>query len=154
MRINDFLHLADVRGELTGSSPHEVLAELVRPVAASECLDSRVLLEQLLAREALGSTGVGEGVALPHGKVAGLTSLRASLGRSRGGVDFATADGRPAHLFVALFSPAARSGVHLHALALVSRLLREPSVRQSLLAAGDEVEMYESLLAADARLAS
>ncbi len=151
MKITDFLRPSDVIADLSGSTAEEVLAELCRPVATSESLDAQVLLHQLLAREKLGSTGIGEGMAIPHSRVPNLAGLRATIGRSRCGVDFKSVDSRPASLFVALFAPAAGPGLHLHALSRISRIFKSRPFRESLLAATDAAEIHRLIEAEDAR---
>lgn len=95
-------------------------------------LDVVKVLDLLLAREAKGSTGVGHGVAVPHGQAAGLDGLRAVFVRLGTPVAFDSVDGRPVDLLFALFAPEGDSTEHLRALAKVSRLLRRPEVREGL----------------------
>ena len=108
MKIQDFLQPQAVVADLTGTTAAEVLAELCRPVAQAQGLDAARLVQVLLDREKLGSTGVGDGVAIPHGKLPGLPALVAVFGRSRQGVEYRAADGKPARLFFALSRPSAR----------------------------------------------
>jgi len=89
----------------------------------------------LMEREGLGSTGIGEGVAIPHGKIAGIDRLVTVFGRSREGVQFASLDGKPARLFFLVLAPENSAGMHLKALARISRLLKDPRFRGRLLAA-------------------
>lgn len=152
MRLSDILSSDCVLPELTGGSVPSVLAELARPAAVKAGLDAAALSALLAAREKLGSTGVGEGVAVPHCKVPRLAALTACLGRSREGVDFRSLDGRPTHLFVALFAPERAGAEHLQALARVSRLLKRPELRKALLEAPDGAAMHRMLLEEDARL--
>ena len=104
-------------------------------VAATVCgrFTEAALFNVLLEREAVGSTGLGHGVAIPHGKVEGLDEILLCFGRSRAGIDFNAIDNRPAHLFVLLLSPAAKAGEYLQTLAMVSRILKQPGNRQRLL---------------------
>ena len=146
----DILRPEAVLADLSGPSVQSVLAELAQPVAAAQGLDAKRLLESLLAREKLGSTGVGDGVAIPHCKVPGLAQVAASFGRSLAGVDFRSLDGKPTHLFVALFAPERAGAEHLQALARVSRLLKRAPLRDALLAAADAAAMY-SLIAEEDR---
>ena len=106
-------------------------------MAAAGGLDAGVLSAGLLARERLGSTGIGEGVAVPHCKVPGLAALQCALGRSGDGIDFRALDGKPTRIFVALFAPERAGAEHLQALARVSRLLKRPEFRKALLEAPD-----------------
>jgi PTS system nitrogen regulatory IIA component len=153
-----WVHIADVLrpdcviADLSGGTVSSVLSELARPVAAAGGLEPLALASALLAREKLGSTGIGEGVAVPHCKVPRLASLTACLGRSRAGVDFRAHDGKPTHVFVALFAPERAGAEHLQALARVSRLLKRPEFRKALLDAPDAAAMYELVVDEDARL--
>jgi len=153
-----WVHIADVLrpdcviAELSGGTISSVLSELARPVAAAEGLEPPALTSALLAREKLGSTGIGEGVAVPHCKVPRLASLTACLGRSRAGVDFRAQDGKPTHVFVALFAPERAGAEHLQALARVSRLLKRPEFRRALLDAPDAAAMYKLVVEEDGRL--
>jgi PTS system nitrogen regulatory IIA component len=151
VKIQDFLQPQAVVAELTGTTAAEVLAELCRPVAQAHGLDLARLVQVLLDRERLGSTGVGDGVAIPHGKLPGLPALVAVFGRSRAGVEFRAADGKPARLFFALFAPENSAGAHLKALSRVSRVFRVPAFREAILAAPSAEEIHRLILAEDAR---
>jgi len=150
VKIQDFLKPEAVVAELSGTTAAEVLAELCRPVAQAQGLDAARLVQVLLDREKLGSTGVGDGVAIPHGKLPGLPALVATFGRSRAGVEYRAADGKPARLFFALFAPENSAGAHLKALSRVSRVFRVPAFREAILAAPDAAEIHRLILAADA----
>jgi len=151
MKITEFLQQTAVIDDLVGSTPDEVLTELCRPLSASTGLETQRLAETLLDRERLASTGVGDGLAIPHGKVPGLSGLVAGFGRSRAGVDFNAPDRKPAALFFTLFAPESGRGLHLHALARISRLFKNTAFRESLLQAKDAAEMYQLLVAEDAK---
>jgi PTS system nitrogen regulatory IIA component len=142
MKIVEFLQPASVVGDLTGGSASAVLAELCKPLATARRLDPQRLQDVLVEREKLGSTGIGDGVAIPHGKVPGLPSLVASFGRSRSGVDFRAIDGKPTHLFFALFAPENSAGAHLKALARISRIFKSPAFRDAILQATDAAAIY------------
>jgi PTS system nitrogen regulatory IIA component len=149
VKIQDFLKPQAVLADLAGRSAAEVLAELCRPVAQAHGLDAARLVQVLLEREKLGSTGVGDGVAIPHGKLPGLPALVATFGRSGQGVEFRAADGKPARLFFALFAPENSAGAHLKALSRVSRIFRLPAFREAILAAPSAEEIYRLILAED-----
>ena len=121
--------------EMAATSKEAALRELAA-LAATQCgqFTEQTLYTILLEREAIGSTGVGNGVAIPHGKVAGLDKIILCFGRSREGIDFAAIDSRPVHLFVLLLSPARKATEYLRALARVSRILKNEATRQQLLA--------------------
>jgi PTS system nitrogen regulatory IIA component len=151
MKIVEFLRPESVVASLSGQTGQAVLAELCRPLASGGKADGQRLLETLLEREKLGSTGIGEGVAIPHGKVPGLPGLMASFGRSPGGVDFRAIDGKPTHLFFALFAPENSAGAHLKALARISRIFKNPSFREAILRAGDAGEVFRLIESEDAK---
>jgi nitrogen PTS system EIIA component len=151
MKIVEFLRPEAVIANLAGQSGQAVLSELCRPLAAAHNVDAQRLVDTLLDREKLGSTGIGEGVAIPHGKVPGLPGLLASFGRSVPGVEFRAIDGRPTHLFFALFAPENSAGAHLKALARISRIFKNPAFRETLLKAGSADEIYRLIEAEDAK---
>jgi PTS system nitrogen regulatory IIA component len=146
VKLIELLAPGGVIAELAGRDIPSVLAELSAPVASASGIAQHSLVDALLAREALGSTGIGEGVALPHTKHSALEHVTASFARSHGGIAFGASDGRPVHLFVALFAPSSASGIHLKALARASQLLASAPLRQALLEACDADEL-ERLLA-------
>ncbi|HUK65930.1 MAG TPA: PTS sugar transporter subunit IIA [Anaeromyxobacteraceae bacterium] len=151
MKIVEFLEASAVVDDLVGNSPQAVLGELTRPLAGRHQMDAQRLLETLLEREKLGSTGIGEGVAIPHGKVQGLPLIMASFGRSKAGVDFKAIDGKPTHLFFTLFAPENSAGAHLKALARISRIFKSPAFRESILKAKDAPEIYRLIETEDAK---
>jgi PTS system nitrogen regulatory IIA component len=109
------------------------------------------VVEVLLDREKLGSTGIGDGIAIPHGKIKDLGGVVASFGRSPEGVDFESLDQKPAHLFFLLVAPENSAGVHLKALARISRLLKHPSFRKRLMEAENEEELFQIISEEDAQ---
>ncbi len=151
MKIVEFLRSDAVIANLSGPTGPAVLAELCRPLAASQGVDAHKLVETLLDREKLGSTGIGEGVAIPHGKVPALPGLTASFGRSVAGIDFRAIDGRPTHLFFALFAPENSAGAHLKALARISRIFKNSAFRDSILHAPTSDDIYRLIEAEDAK---
>lgn len=153
MRISDFLDVKAIDAELGASNKPGVLRELVGLVLRVDPdLDPNVLVETLQRREKLQSTGIGDGVAIPHGKTSAVSGVMACVGRSPGGVDFQSLDGMPTHLFFTLLVPESEHGLHLKALARVSRLLKEKRVRQALLDAADAQAMYDVLIEEDEKL--
>lgn len=128
---------------LSARSKGEVLAELAQNVIDRHpALDRQDLLRILNEREKLGSTGIGDGIAIPHGKLRQVNELICAFGRSREGVDFSSLDGRPVHLFFLLVAPENAAAAHLKALARISRILRDPAVRNALMAAEDVRELF------------
>ncbi len=151
MKIVEFLRPDAIVASLSGSTGPAVLAELCRPLAAAQKVDAAKLLDTLLEREKLGSTGIGEGVAIPHGKVPNLPGLMASFGRSVPGVDYRAIDGKPTHLFFALFAPENSAGAHLKALARISRIFKTPAFREAILKAPSAEEIYRLIEAEDGK---
>ncbi|MBW2599777.1 MAG: PTS sugar transporter subunit IIA, partial [Deltaproteobacteria bacterium] len=112
-------------------------------------IDRSAMIEVLLEREKLGSTGIGDGIAIPHGKLAGLEKLVVSFGRSVTGVDFDSMDGRPVHIFFLLLAPENSAGLHLKALARISRMLKDISFRESLIKAETSEDIYNLIVEKD-----
>ena len=143
MKIVDLLNPAAVTADLAATEKKAALAELTDAMLKVETnLDRDEVIGVLLERERLGSTGIGEGVAIPHGKLKNIDRLLLSFGRSRGGVDFDSMDGKPAQLFFLLVAPEESVGVHLKTLARISKLLKNPSVRSRLLEAEGDEDIY------------
>jgi PTS system nitrogen regulatory IIA component len=146
MRITDILPEALVIPALQGQSKDEVLRELATHLANAHAeVDAQRLLEVLWERERLGSTAIGDGIAIPHGKLPGLKTVLAAFGRHEQGIDFQSLDGNPTKLFFLLVAPEDSVGLHLKALARVSRLLKEPAFRNQLMAVTDRHDLYETI---------
>ena len=136
--------------QLASASKEGVLRELVRAIAQVEKqVDENRLMEILLERESLGSTGIGEGVAIPHGKSKDIKRLLASFGRSFAGMDFQAMDGKPTHLFFLLVAPENSAGTHLKALARISRLMKDNVFRKRLMEVNSGEEIYSLFSAED-----
>ncbi|NVM27174.1 MAG: PTS sugar transporter subunit IIA, partial [Desulfobacterales bacterium] len=127
-----------------------VLEELLESITGQERpLNKGTLLQVLLERERLGSTGIGDGVALPHGKLRGLDNLLLSFGRSIEGLDFDSIDEQPAYLFFLLLAPENSAGMHLKSLAKISRMLKDGNLRQQLMRAKSREEIYKIIIDKD-----
>jgi len=132
--------------ELKATTKRAVLAELSEILSRdAEGLPPGAMVEVLLEREKLGSTGIGDGIAIPHGKLKNLDRLMISFGRSRQGIDFDAIDGKPVHLFFLLMAPESSTGQHLKALAKISRMLKDPEFRNDLMAATGAEEIYRKI---------
>lgn len=152
MKIEDILAEELVIPALTARNKADVLDELAARVSAVHPeLDRTRLVQALEDRERLNSTALGDGVAIPHGKLPGLKRVFAAFGRSRQGVDFQSLDGKPTHLFFLLVAPEDSAGAHLKALARISRLLKDESFRVRLLQAADGHELWNTIREEDAR---
>lgn len=151
MKIKDFLCRQGVTAELKATSKKEVIKELVDLLVDAGAVEKNIrgkLVDVLMARESLGSTAIGQGIAIPHGKCESVTKLTAALGVSKGGVNFDSLDGEPAHIFFLLIAPIDSAGPHLKALARISRLLKDKYYRDNLKNAKDADDIL-SLLSQD-----
>jgi PTS system nitrogen regulatory IIA component len=142
MRILDTLKEEAIIPELNATDKRGVLENLTDPVAKASGVSQEEMVRVLLERERLGSTGIGGGIAIPHGKLKSLESLLVGFGRSLKGVDFEAMDGKPAHLFFLLLAPENSTGAHLQMLARISRLLKDSSFKERLMTAADRHELF------------
>ena len=126
MKITEFLDKRGIKMDVESSEKEDVLKELVDVLAeVKDVGDKKLILKALIDRENLGSTGIGQGIAIPHGKTDKVKEIVAVLGISRKGVNFDALDGEPVYLFFLLVAPKDNPGPHLKALAQISRLLRD-----------------------------
>ncbi len=152
MKITDILVREASILDLKATTKDDLLQEMATSLAAAEpALEAGALLQVLRERESLQSTGIGEGVAIPHGKVQGLDRLVAAFARSTTGVDFDSIDGQPTQLLFLLIVPEQSGGQHLKALARISRFFRDASFREKLLGAGDLEEIFRAIEEEDAK---
>jgi PTS system nitrogen regulatory IIA component len=152
MKLLDIVSPGGVLDDLRAETKEGVLREMSEAVAAGvPSLSAESLTSILMDRESLGSTGIGDGVAIPHGKVPGLARLSAVIGRSRAGIQFHSLDGKPTHLFFLVVAPEQSAGMHLKALARISRLLKDLRFRRSLLDARDADDLRRILKEEDDR---
>jgi len=142
MKILDVLLKEAILSDLKADDKKGVLEELVTPVARIADINHDYLVKVLMERERLGSTGIGEGIGIPHGKVKDLESLVLGFGLSRKGVDFDSMDGHPAYIFFLLLTPENSTGLHLKLLARISRILKNDLFKQKLLGAANRDEIY------------
>lgn len=152
MKITDILHEDSIIMELTAKDKKGVLEELVSVLVDSGRIkDKERSLEVLLEREKLGSTGIGDGIAIPHGKLKEINNIVCSFGRATEGIDFQSIDEKPSYLFFLLLAPEGGAGDHLQALARLSRILKNGQLRERLMKAGSEQEIYHLIVEADER---
>jgi PTS system nitrogen regulatory IIA component len=147
MKITDILAEDMVVSALRGRTKGDVIDELAGVVAEHHRgeIDHGRLVQALEDRERLNSTALGEGVAIPHGKLPGLKRVVAAFGRSPAGVDFSSLDGKPTHLFFLLVAPEDSAGAHLKALARISRLLKDEAFRARLMNASNGADLYRTI---------
>ena len=152
MKIVDLIRRERLLPALKSTDKVAILRELAAHMAANHPQIERDVLTRVLSeREDLASTAIGEGVAIPHGKLSTIDELVACLGRARRGVDFDSMDGQPTYLFFVLVAPEGSTGGHLKALARISRVFKDPEFRRSLLAADDAEQMYQVIEQEDAK---
>jgi len=141
MQIMDFLSKKAIITDLKSTKKEEVMRELVDALINAGEIEKRYrnkLIEALMAREALGSTAIGQGIAIPHAKCDCVNKLIAAFGLSKKGVDFDSLDGELAYIFFLLVAPQDSAGPHLKALARISRLLKDKYFRDTLRACKDD----------------
>jgi len=133
MKILDYITADTILTNLQATDKKGVIDELTEPVAALTGLEQRNIVRVLIERERLGSTGIGDGIAIPHGKINGIESLVLGFGLSRNGVNFDALDGKPAYIFFLLLSADDSTGLHLRVLARISKLLRDKDFKEKLM---------------------
>ncbi len=150
MKIKQILTKDSIVASLESTAKEPVLLELAA-VLTRRCpdLSAEEIARVLMEREKLGSTGIGNGVAIPHGKVSQLSQIVTAFGRSLRGVSFESQDGKPAHLFFVLLAPENAASLHLKALARLSRLLKDLHFRNKLLEAKDEDQLFAEIVDED-----
>ena len=143
MKILDILAPDAIIADMRATAKPAALQELASLLASRHPeIDGARLVQVLLDREALGSTAIGEGIAIPHGKLPGVGNVIAAFGRSAAGIDFDSLVGNPTRLFFLLVAPEDSAGIHLKALARVSRLLKDKVFRDHLTAGGSQEQLF------------
>ncbi len=151
-RIRDLLQDNLVIEEIEALDKDGVVREFAGMLkSAGKLQDEEAAARILLERESLGSTGIGDGVAIPHGKIRGLKEMVVSFGRSKKGVDFQALDGKPVYLFFLLLTPDDNPGEHLRTLARISRILKNPVLREGLRTAEGGQELQRIILEEDGK---
>lgn len=143
-KLSELLKPATISLELKGQTKQEIIDELIEILdRAGSLTDKTSVREAVIEREAKLSTGLGEGVAVPHGKTAGVEKLVAAFGIKREGIHFDSADGQPAKLFFMLISPQSVTGPHVKALAQIAKFLRTDHNKEKLLGAKSPQEIHK-----------
>jgi len=145
MELGDLLTSEAVIPSLKAKTKKQALQDLAEKAAALTGLAARDVLETLLQRERLGSTGVGQGIAIPHGRMAALKSILCVFARLEAPIEYEALDDQPVDLMFLLQAPEHAGADHLKALARISRLLREPQSIEKLRAAHDRAALYAVL---------
>ncbi len=153
MTIEEVLEESCVLADLQGVSKRDVLIELVGTLKKANLIkNEQEVVNVIFEREKLGSTGIGDGVAIPHGKLKGIRRIICVFGRSLQGVDFDSIDQKPAHIFFLLLAPENSASLHLKMLSRISKLLRDPSFRKRLMELADAHDIYRSVVEEDRRI--
>ncbi len=142
MKILDVLQKESIISDLKSQDKKGILEELVAPIATITGINHKDLIQVLMDREQLGSTGIGGGIGIPHGKLKQLESLALGFGLSREGVDFESMDNQPTHIFFLLVTPENSTGLHLKMLARISRILKHDQFKEKLLNAVSSDEIF------------
>ena len=152
MKIDDILKKDSIIANLAGTNKEEVLREIADFLQKLSLIkDKETLFNTLMEREKLGSTGIGENVAIPHGKSDELSQIVTVFGRSLKGVDFKSLDQKPVHFVCLVIAPSNSTGQHLKALARISRLFKNQDLREGILKLQDANQIYSLLLEADSK---
>lgn len=149
MHLSELLRPERIRIPLEAGSKDTLLRELVHVVVAGEGIDEDEVLRAVREREAVLSTGIGHGVAIPHGKSSAVPELRMAAGRTASPIEFDALDGQPVALFFLLVGPETAAGPHIKALSRISRIVRRDDVRDQLIAARDATEFLVALREAE-----
>ncbi|NWH05328.1 PTS sugar transporter subunit IIA [Desulfobacter latus] len=149
MKISDILKLDAIIADLKADNKAEIIKELSQAVAPVAGADTEDVAAVLMERENLGSTGIGGGIAIPHGKLETVKSIAVGFGRSIKGIEFDSLDNRPVHLFFLLLTPEHSTGGHLKVLAQISKLLKMNQFKERLLAAGSTQQLHQIILETD-----
>ena len=150
MRLSEILAIDNIIPELKAKDKKGVLGELAEVIANYDAsIDKGLLVKVLIEREHLGSTGIGDGVAIPHGKLSSVKQPIVSFGRSKKGLDFDSMDGQPAFLFFLLLAPENSSGVHLQVLTKIARILKSSTFRKALMQVESREEIYQTIIQTD-----
>ena len=147
MRLTEILKPENIKLPLVAKTKTEAISELVDVLSASgEATDPKKVLDAVLEREATRTTGIGNGLAIPHGKCNGVGHLVMAIGRPATPIDFQAIDGRPVSLIWLLASPPDQTGPHIHALARISRLMTIDKFRQALASATTAQALYDAIV--------
>ncbi|HCY88104.1 MAG TPA: PTS fructose transporter subunit IIA [Desulfobacteraceae bacterium] len=149
MKISEILDKSAIIADLAADNKTGVLQELAEAVAGSTQADGKAIAAVLRERESLGSTGIGGGIAIPHGKLDAVGSVTVGFGLSKKGIEYDSLDDKPVHIFFLLLTPENSTGGHLKVLAQISILLKMDDFKDRLRQAGSVDEIYDIIMAQD-----
>ncbi len=150
MRLTDILSLECIKVPMDATDKTSAIAEMVDLLdCGGKLIDRELMRQAALEREATRTTGIGNGLAIPHGKCAGVVDLVMGVGKPAQPIDFNSIDGKPVTLVIFLASPPDKTGPHIQALARISRLMTDPKFRQSIEKATAAQEIYDLFVVSD-----
>ena|SRR5579862_4487263 len=153
MRLTEILKPQNIKVPLVATNKSDAIGELVQLLSDNnEVNDAKKVLDAVLEREATRTTGIGNGLAIPHGKCTGTDHLVMAIGRPTQPIDFQAIDGRPVNLIWLLTSPPDKTGPHIHALARISRLMTIDRFRQSLNEAQTPQDIFDAIVKQESAL--
>jgi fructose-specific phosphotransferase system IIA component len=144
MELIDILDIRCVKNPLAATEKYQAITELMDSLASADMLDDYdAVLKAVMEREAVRSTGVGQGFAIPHGKCESVERVVIAIGKTARPIDFKSIDGAPVELIVLLVSPEGQTGAHIQALAKISRVMTEPALRERIFSSNSAEELYD-----------
>ncbi len=150
MKLAEIIEKNSIVPELKANDKAGVLEELAQVISDHvPSIEKEALVKVLVERERLGTTGIGDGVAIPHGKLKGIGRPIISFGRSKVGIDFESIDSLPVYLFFLLVATDNSSGIHLQVLAKIPRILKSNTFRKKLMETTTREELYQTIVQAD-----
>jgi len=153
VKLADILRESCVIADIKGITKREILFEMVETLKRAKLIDDiDPIVEVIMEREQLGSTGIGDGVAIPHGKMKTLNTILCVAGRSKEGVNFDAVDRQPVHIFFLVLAPEDSASLHLKVLSRISKVLRDQSFRKKMLTLTDAHDIYTNIIEADDKL--
>lgn len=153
MKLADILRESCVIADIKGVTKREILFEMAETLKKAKLIDDvDSVVDIIMERESLGSTGIGDGVAIPHGKMKKLNTILCVAGRSKDGVNFDAVDRQPVHIFFLVLAPEDSASLHLKVLSRISKVLRDQSFRKNILKLSEAHEIYTTIIEADDKL--
>lgn len=153
MKIAEILREQCIIADIKGKTKREIIAELVETLEKTRLIeDVETVVNVVMEREKLGSTGIGNGVAVPHGKLKNINNIMCALGRSQKGVDFDAVDRGLVHIFFLVLAPEDSASLHLKVLSRITKILRDQSLRKKVIKLSNTHDIYMSILEEDEKI--
>jgi len=153
LKIAEILQEQCIVADIKGKTKREIITELVEALAKARLIeDVEAVVNVVMDREKLGSTGIGNGVAVPHGKLKNIKNIMCALGRSQSGVDFDAVDRSPVHIFFLVLAPEDSASLHLKVLSRITKILRDQSLRKKVIKLTTVHDIYTSILEEDEKI--